>query len=546
MAKQLVFSDEARRALKAGVDALADAAKATLGPRGRSVVLEKTFGSPQIVDDGAVIAAEIELPDPFRNMGAQLVKEVASKTGEAAGDGTTTAIVLSQALLAEGLKLVAAGANAVAVQRGMHKAVELAVADLKNRARPVKTREERAQVAFISSNDAEIGELLAEAIEKVGPEGVISVEEGKSADTTLEIVEGMQFDRGYISPYFATDTERMEATLEDCSLIITDKKISAMNEILPLLEKMAQSGKPFLLIADDVDGEALAALALNTLRGALKAAAVKAPDFGDLRRELLQDIAVLSGGAVISEESGRTLETAGLELLGHARRVVVDKDGTIIVGGAGDKAAIGKRADSIRRQIEEASSDYDKKKLQERLARLSGGVAVIKVGAATETEMKAKKTKVEDASRAIRAGVEEGMISGGGAALLRAADCLAKFAGADEDETTGGMIVRRALQAPIRRIAENAGFDGSIVVSRVRVAAEGVGFDAVTGEYVDLFKAGIVDPLKVARTALENAVSIVGAILTTEALVADMPQPPLQEPMPAWAVDRLEGGAANE
>jgi chaperonin GroEL len=511
MAKRLIFSQDARKSLKEGVDILANATKVTLGPRGRSVVLERKFGSPQIVDDGVIIAKDMELADPFQNMGAQLIKEVAAKTSDDAGDGTTTAIVLTQALLAEGIKIVTAGANAKSIQRGMLKAVGIVVATLKRSARPVETREEKAQVATISCNDRKMGEMIAEAMERVGNEGAIAVEEGKSAETTLEVVEGLQFDRGYVSPYFATDTERMEAVLEDCYLIITDKKVSAMDELLPLLERMAQSGKPFLLVAEDVEGEALATIVVNKLRGTLKAAAVKAPGFGDRRKELLEDLAVLSGGQVISEELGHELEKAGLDMLGRAKRVVVDKDSTTVVGGAGEKRAIDKRADSIRKQIADAKSDYDKETLRERLAKLSGGVAVISVGAATETEMKAKKAKVEDASHATRAGVEEGMIA-------------------------GAMIVRRALQAPIRQIAANSGFEASIVVQKVRASDGRTGFDAATGEYVDLFKAGIVDPLKVTRTALENAVSIVGTILTTEVLVADAPEP---KEAPA---DALRGG----
>ncbi|MBI3288870.1 MAG: chaperonin GroEL, partial [Elusimicrobia bacterium] len=459
------------------------------------------------------------------NLGAQLIKEVASETSDEAGDGTTTAIVLTQALLAEGLKNITAGANPKAIQRGMLKASEVVVAALKKGSRPVKTREEKAQVATISCNDRRIGEMIAEAMEKVGHDGAITVEEGKSAETTLEVVEGMQFDRGYVSPYFVTDAERLEAVLEDCFLIITDKKVSVMSDLLPLLEKTAQTGKPLLLIADEVDGEALATLVVNKLRGTLKVAAVKAPDFGDRRKELLEDVALLTGGTVISEELGYKLDRAGLELLGRAKRVVCDKDYTTIVGGAGDKRAIKKRAESIRARIAETTSDYDKKKLQDRLAKISGGVAVISVGAATETEMKAKKAKVEDAAHATRAGVEEGMIPGGGAALLRAADSLGEFSGGDEDERTGGLIVRRALEAPIRQIAVNAGFDDSLIVQKVRSTQDGLGFDAATGEFVDLFKAGIVDPLKVTRTALENAVSIVGTILMTEVVVADLPKP---------------------
>jgi len=524
MAKQIVFSDDARKQMKDGVDKLANATKVTLGPKGRSVVLDKKFGSPMIVDDGVTIAKEIELQDPFENMGAQLVKEVATKTNDKAGDGTTTAIVLTQSLLAEGIRNITAGANAKGIQRGMHKALDLVVKELKKGSRPVKTKEEKKQVATISSNDVEIGEMIAQAVEKVGHEGVITVEEGKSAETTLEIVEGMQFDRGYISPYFITDGERQEAILEDAYVIITEKKISSMNDILPLLEKILQTGKQFLLIAEDIEGEALATLVLNKIRGSLKCVAVKAPGFGDRRKEMLQDIAILTGGQVISEELGHKLEKATVDMLGTSKRVVIDKDNTTIIKGGGDKAEIKKRADAIRAQIEETTSDYDREKLQERLAKLSGGVAVINVGAATETEMKAKKAKVEDASNATRAGVEEGMIAGGGVALLRSAECLEKFKGDTDDETVGGQIVRRALQSPIRQLAENSGFEGSVVVQKVMTSGAGFGLNCDTGEYVDLFKAGVVDPLKVTRTALENAVSIVGTILTTEVLVSDIPE----------------------
>jgi chaperonin GroEL len=524
MAKQILFSDDARKKMKDGVDKLANAVKVTLGPKGRAVVLEKKFGSPVIVDDGVTIAKEIELQDPYENMGAQLVKEVATKTNDNAGDGTTTAIVLTQSLLNEGIRNITAGANSKSIQRGMHKALELVVKELKKNSRPVKTKEEKAQVATISANDVEIGNMIAQAMEKVGHEGVITVEEGKSSETTLEVVEGMQFDRGYISPYFISDNERMEAVLEDAYIIITEKKISAMNDILPVLEKIVQTGKPFLILAEDVEGEALATLVVNKLRGTLKCAAVKAPGFGDRRKEMLQDIAILTKGQVISEELGHKLEKVGLDMLGRAKRIVIDKDNTTIVSGAGDKIEIKKRADALRKQIDDTTSDYDKEKLQERLAKLSGGVAVINVGAATETEMKAKKAKVEDASNATRAGVEEGMIAGGGVALLRAGESLEKFKGADEDETTGGQIVRRALQAPIRQLAENSGEEASVVVQKILSSGAGIGLDAATGEYVDLFKAGIVDPLKVTRTALENAVSIVGTILTTEVLISDIPE----------------------
>jgi len=524
MAKQIIYSEEARNQLRNGLNKLANATKVTLGPRGRSVILEKKYGSPSVMDDGVTIAKDIELQDPFENMGAQLGREVASKTNDVAGDGTTTAICLAQALLGEGIKNITAGANPKAIERGMHKALELVVKELKKNTKPVKTKEEKAQVATISSNDKTIGNMIAEAMEKVGHQGVITVEEGKSAETTLEVVEGMQFDRGYISPYFITDGEAMETVLENPAILITDKKVSSMQDLLPILEKVVQSGKPFLLIADDVEGEALSTLVINKLRGTVKAAAVKAPGFGDRRKELLQDIAVLTKGQVVSDELGHKLEKVTLDMLGSAKRVVIDKENTTIVGGAGNKAEIAKRVESIRKQIEDATSDYDKEKLQERLAKLSGGVAVINVGAATETEMKAKKAKVEDASNATRAGVEEGMIAGGGVALLRAAAVLDKFAGADVDETTGGRIVARALQSPMRQIAENSGLEPSVVVQKVLSSPGNVGLNAETGEFVDLFKAGIVDPLKVTRTALENAVSLVGTILTTEVLVADIPE----------------------
>ncbi len=525
MAKQLLFSEDARKRMKDGVDKLANAVKVTLGPKGRAVVLEKKFGSPTVIDDGVTIAKEIELEDNFENMGAQLVKEVASKTNDVAGDGTTTATVLAQALLNEGIKNITAGANSIHIQRGMQKAVETVVKEIKKLAKPVKTKEEKAQVATISANDRVIGDLIAQAMEKVGHEGVITVEEGKSAETTLEVVEGMQFDRGYVSPYFVTDSERMEAVLDDPYIIITDKKVSAMNDLLPLLEKIVQQGRPFLLIAEDVEGEALATLVVNKLRGTLKAAAVKAPGFGDRRKELLQDIATLTKGQVISEELGHKLEKASLDMLGRAKRVVVDKENTTIIDGLGDKNEIKKRAEQLRKQIQETTSDYDREKLEERLAKLSGGVAVINVGAATETEMKAKKSKVEDAKNATRAGVEEGIIPGGGVALLRAAQALEKLKGEDDDVSTGIQIVRRALQAPLRQIADNAGLEPSVVVQKVLSGgSDAFGLNAETGEYVDLLKAGVVDPAKVTRTALENAVSIAGTILTAEVLVSDIPE----------------------
>ena len=533
MAKQLAFSDEARQKFKAGVDKLANVVKVTLGPKGRAVVLEKKFGSPTVIDDGVTIAKEIELEDPFENMGAQLVKEVASKTNDDAGDGTTTATVLAQALITEGIKTITAGANAVHIKRGIDKAVTAVVAEIKKTSKQVKTKEEKAQIATISANDKEVGNMIADAMEKVGHEGVITVEEGKSAITELKHVEGMQFDRGWISPYFVTDAERMETVLEDAYIIITDKKISAMNDILPLLEKIVQTGKPFLIVAEDLDGEALATLVVNKLRGTLKAAAVKAPGFGDRRKELLQDIATLTGGKVISEDIGVKLEKASIDMLGQAKRIVVDKENTTIVDGAGAKIDIKKRADQIRVQVKETTSDYDREKLEERLAKLSGGVAVISVGAATETEMKARKSKIEDAKNATRAGVEEGIVPGGGVMLLRAAKVLETLKGEDEDEQTGIRIVMKSLEAPLRQIAYNAGLEPSVVVEKVRTLGEGWGLNADNGQYVDLVKAGIVDPAKVTRSALQAAASIAGVLLTTEALVSDIPEK--KERMPVGA-----------
>ncbi len=526
MAKQIIYGDDVRKAIKNGIDKLANAVSATLGPRGRYVLLEKKFGSPTITNDGVTIAKEIELEDPNENIGAQLVREVASKTNDVAGDGTTTATVLAQAIINEGLRNIAAGANPMHIKRGIDKATAAIVAELKSMAKQVKTKEEIEQIATISANDKEIGKLIAEAMDKVGKDGVITVEEGKSAETTLEVVEGMQFDRGYISPYFVTDAERMEAVLEDPYIIITDKKVSAMNELLPLLEQIAQSGKSFLLIAEDVEGEALATLVVNKLRGTLRCCAVKAPGFGDRRKEMLQDIAILTGGEVISEEKGDKLEKATLERLGRARRVVVDKENTTIVGGAGDKDAIKKRINQIKKQIEETKSDYDKEKLQERLAKLAGGVAVINVGAPTEAAMKAKKFKVEDAMHATRAGVEEGIVPGGGVALLRAREIAkTKVKAEDLDEQTGMNIVFRAVEEPIRKIAENAGFEGSIVVEKVLAEKNpNFGFNAENGEYVDMIKAGIVDPVKVVRTALENAASIAGYLLTSEVIITEIPE----------------------
>jgi chaperonin GroEL len=478
MAKQIIFSEDARSKMKTGIEKVASAVRVTLGPKGRSVVLDKKFGSPLIIDDGVTIAKDIELEDKFENMGAQLIREVASKTNDIAGDGTTTATVLASSLLNEGIKNITAGANPTFVKKGIEKAVVAVKEELKKMQKPVKTKQEKAQIATISANDKVIGDLIAEAMDKVGFEGVITVEEGKTADTTLEVVEGMQFDRGYISPYFVTDSERMECVLEDCAIIITDKKVSSMNDLLPLLEKIVQSGRQFLIIAEDVDGEALATLVVNRLRGTLKGCAVKAPGFGDRRKEMLADIAVLTGGEVISEERGLKLETATPEMLGKAKRVIITKENTTIVNGAGKKGAVEERAAQIRKQIELSNSDYDKEKLHERLAKLSGGVAVINVGAATETELKAKKAKVEDAKNATRAGVEEGLVPGGGTALLRCEKALEHLKSANEDEQTGINIVKKALSAPLRQIAENSGLDGAVVIEKVRTLKGNEGFNA--------------------------------------------------------------------
>ncbi|PIS47083.1 MAG: chaperonin GroEL [Elusimicrobia bacterium CG08_land_8_20_14_0_20_51_18] len=531
MAKQILYSEEGRFKLKTGVDKLVNAVKVTLGPKGRAVILSKKFGSPTIVDDGVTIAKEIELEDHFEDMGAQLVREAASKTNDVAGDGTTTATVLTQSIFTEGIKNVTAGSNPINIKRGIDKAVTAIVEELKKMAKPVKTKEEKAQIATISANDKVIGDLIAQAMEKVGHEGVITVEEGKSSETELDVVEGMQFDRGYVSPYFVTDAERMECAIDDPLILITDKKISAMNDLLPVLEKIVQTGKPFLIIAEDIDGEALATLVVNKLRGTLKGCAVKAPGFGDRRKEMLEDIAILTGGEVISEDRGMKIEKAALEQLGKAKRVVIDKENTTIVDGGGDKKGIKDRTNQIRKQIEETTSDYDKEKLEERLAKLSGGVAVIRVGAATETEMKAKKSKVEDAKNATKAGVQEGILPGGGVALIRASKVLDKIKLDEEDEKIGLNIVKRAVFAPLRIIADNAGVDSSIVVDKIKNSSAEIGFDAETLQYVDVMKAGIVDPCKVTRSALENAASIASTLLTTEALVADLPEK--KEKMPA-------------
>ena len=524
-AKELQFSIDARARLKRGVDALAEAVKITLGPKGRNVVIDKKFGSPTITKDGVTVAKEVELSDPVENMGAQMVKEVATKTSDLAGDGTTTATVLAQAIFREGLKNVTAGANPMELKRGIDKAVEAVVEDLRKLSVPSAGKKEIAQVGTISANnDREIGNLIAEAMEKVGKDGVITVEEAKGLETTLETVDGTQFDRGYLSPYFVTDPEKMETVLEDAYLLIHDKKISSMKELLPILEKVVQGGKPLLVIAEDVDGEALATLVVNKLRGTLKVAAVKAPGFGDRRKEILGDIAALTGGQVISEEVGFKLENVALTDLGRAKRVVIDKDDTTIVDGKGKPDDIQGRVNAIKAAIEKSTSDYDREKLQERLAKLSGGVAIINVGAATETEMKEKKARVEDALHATRAAVEEGIVPGGGVALIRAQSALDRIRGS-EDEKTGVDIVRRALEEPIRLIAQNAGAEGSIVVAKVRASKDrNFGYNALTDTYEDLVKAGVIDPTKVTRTALQNAASIAGLLLTTECVVVEKPE----------------------
>ena len=527
MAKILVFDEEARRALERGVNAVANAVKVTLGPRGRNVVLEKKFGNPTITKDGVTVAKEIELEDHLENIGAQLLKEVASKTNDVAGDGTTTATVLGQAIVREGLKNVAAGANPLALKRGIDKAVEAAVEKIKAMAIPVEDRKAIEEVATISANDPEIGKLIADAMEKVGKEGIITVEESKGLETELEFVEGYQFDRGYISPYFITNPDAMEAVLENPYILIVEKKISNVRELLPVLEQVAQTGKPLLIIAEDVEGEALATLVVNKLRGTLNVAAVKAPGFGDRRKEMLKDIAAVTGGQVISEELGIKLENVTLSMLGQAERVKITKDETTIVGGKGKKEEIEARIAQIKKELETTDSEYAKEKLQERLAKLAGGVAVIRVGAATETELKEKKHRFEDALNATRAAVEEGVVPGGGTTFLRAIPVVDKvIEGLEGDEATGAKIVRRALEEPARQIAENAGFEGSVVVNRVleEKKNERFGFNAATGEYVDMIEAGIIDPAKVSRSALQNASSIGSLVLTTEAVVAEKPE----------------------
>jgi len=523
-AKQIRFSQEAREKILKGVNILADAVTVTLGPKGRNVVLEKSFGAPTVTKDGVTVAKEIELEDKFENMGAQMVKEVASKTSDVAGDGTTTATVLARSIFTEGIKMVAAGHDPMSLKRGIDRAVEGVTAELKNLSKPTKDRKEIAQVGTISANnDSTIGDIIAEAMEKVGKEGVITVEEAKGLDTTLEVVEGMQFDRGYLSPYFVTDPERMEAKLEDAYVLINEKKISSMKDLLPILEAIAKTGKPFLLVAEDIEGEALATLVVNKIRGTLACTAVKAPGFGDRRKAMLEDIAILTGGRVIAEELGIKLENVTLNDLGRAKRIVVDKDNTTVIDGAGKKADIEGRIKQIRAQIDETTSDYDREKLQERLAKLVGGVAVIRVGAATEIEMKEKKARVEDALHATRAAVEEGVVPGGGVALLRCLSTLENLRDGEE-EKVGVSIIRKALEDPCRWIAANAGWEGSVVVDKVKNNKGPFGFNASTEEFEDLMKAGIIDPTKVVRTALQNAASVASLLLTTECMVAEKPE----------------------
>lgn len=540
-AKQLAFDESARNQIKGGVDALANAVKVTLGPKGRNVVLDKKFGAPTITKDGVTVAKEIELEDPYENMGAQMVKEVASKTSDVAGDGTTTATILAQAIYREGLKNVAAGRNPMALKRGVEKAVEAIVDRLQSVSRETSEKTEIAQVAAISANnDGEIGNLIADAMEKVGKDGVITVEEAKSLETTLDVVEGMQFDRGYLSPYFVTDPDRMETVLEDVYILIHEKKISALKDLVPLLERVAQQGRPFLIVAEDVEGEALATLVVNKIRGTIRGAAVKAPGYGDRRTAMLEDLAVLTNGRVISEDLGIKLENINLNDLGQAKRIVIDKDNTTIIEGAGSTESIQGRINQIRNQIEDTTSDYDREKLQERLAKLAGGVAVINVGAATEVEMKEKKARVEDAMHATRAAVEEGIVAGGGVALVRAASALDGVNLDDETEQVGVDIVHRALEEPLRQIAHNAGQEDSVILAKVRDEGESVGYDALKDEFSDMFSAGVIDPTKVVRVALQNASSIAGLMITTEALVADIPQD--EPPMPAGPPGGEMGG----
>ncbi len=530
MAKQILFKEEGRRKILSGVEQLAAAVKVTLGPKGRNAVLDKKFGSPTITKDGVTVAKEIELEDPFENMGAQMVKEVAEKTSDTAGDGTTTATILAEAIYRQGLKNVTAGANAMALKRGIDKAVEKAIEELRKLSKPIKDKKEVAQVAAIAANcDQTIGDLIAEAMDKVGKDGVITVEEAKSMATTLEVVEGMQFDQGYLSPYFVTDSERMECILENPYILIHEKKISSIKDILPLLEKIARTGKPLLIVAEEVEGEALATLVVNKIRGTLSTCAVKAPGYGDRRKAMLEDIAVLTGGKALTEDLGIKLENVDIDDLGQAKRVKIDKENTTVIEGAGKTSAINGRIAQIKKQIEDSDSDYDREKLQERLAKLAGGVAVINVGAATETEMKEKKARVEDALHATRAAVDEGIIPGGGVALLRAMSALQRFT-LDGDENIGVDIVKRALEEPIRQLVNNAGLEGSVVVQRVKQEKTNVGYDVNQDNYVDMIQSGVIDPTKVTRTALQNASSIAGLLLTTEALVTEKPEKEKETP----------------
>jgi len=537
MAKMIAFNEEARRGLERGMNVLADAVKVTLGPRGRNVVLEKKWGAPTITNDGVSIAKEIELDDPWEKIGAELVKEVAKKTDDVAGDGTTTATVLAQALVREGLRNVAAGSNPMALKRGIEKAVDAIVTELGAMAKSVDSKEQIAATASISAADATIGEMIAEAMDKVGKEGVITVEESNTFGLELELTEGMRFDKGYVSPYFVTDTDRMEAVLEDAYILITSSKIGNIKELVPILEKVMQSGKPLAILAEDIEGEALATLVVNKIKGTFKSAAVKAPGFGDRRKAMLQDIAILTGATVISDEVGLKLETAGLELLGRARKVVISKEETTIIEGLGDEAQLKGRVTQIRTEIENSDSDYDKEKLQERLAKLAGGVAVIKAGAATEVELKERKHRIEDAVRNAKAAVEEGIVAGGGVALLQAATAAFKKLKLEGDEATGAKIVEVSIEAPLKQIAVNAGLEGGVVVEKVRNLAAGFGLNAATGEYVDMIKAGIIDPAKVTRSALQNAASIAALFITTEAVITDKPEPKSGNPMPQGGGD---------
>ena len=539
MAKMIQFGEEARRAMQSGVDKLANTVKVTLGPKGRNVILDKKFGSPLITNDGVSIAREIELEDPYENMGAQLVKEVATKTNDVAGDGTTTATLLAQAIIREGLKNVTAGANPILIRNGIRKAVDVAVEEIKNISKPVAGKEDIARVAAISAADEEIGTLISDAMEKVGNEGVITVEESKSMGTELDVVEGMQFDRGYVSPYMATDTEKMEALLDNPLILITDKKISNIQEILPILEQIVQNGRKLLIIAEDVEGEAMATLVVNKLRGTFNCVAVKAPGFGDRRKEMLQDIAILTGGEVISEELGRDLKEVTLDMLGQAESVKVTKENTTIVNGKGEKSLIQERIGQIKVQIEETSSEFDKEKLQERLAKLSGGVAVIKVGAATETELKERKLRIEDALAATKAAVEEGIVPGGGTAYVNVINKVAELTSEVADTQVGINIIVKALEEPMRQIAINAGLEGSVIIEKVKYSEAGIGYDALNDKYVNMLQTGIVDPTKVTRSALQNAASVASTFLTTEAAVVDIPQKEAPAPAPGMGMDGM-------